>query len=112
MEKLMKGDVVVIPFPFSDLTANKKRPALIAAALHGDDFILCQITSRRKKDNYAIALSNKEFAQGALSIPSMIRPNKLFTAEKSLIERKIGFLKKAKINSITENILRIFNKKI
>ncbi|MBW2986797.1 type II toxin-antitoxin system PemK/MazF family toxin [Candidatus Woesearchaeota archaeon] len=110
MEKLMKGDVIVIPFPFSDLTSNKKRPALIAAALKGDDFVLCQITSKSKKDNYAISLSNKDFEQGNLSIPSMIRPNKLFTANKSLIEYKIGSLKKKEINNVSEKICEIFKK--
>jgi mRNA interferase MazF len=43
--KFIKGDVVVIPFPFSDLTQSKRRPALVIAELEGDDLILCQITS-------------------------------------------------------------------
>ncbi len=110
MERFMKGDVVVIPFPFSDLTSNKKRPALVAAVLQGDDFVLCQITSKSRKDNYAISLSNKEFEQGVLSVPSMIRPNKLFTADKSLIERRVGSLKREKINKITDEICRILRK--
>jgi len=44
--KFVKGDVVVLPFPFSDLSAVKRRPALVVAALTGEDVILCQITSR------------------------------------------------------------------
>jgi len=54
MAKFIKGDVVVIPFPFSDLTQTKRRPALVISALEGDDVILCQITSRTIRDNYAI----------------------------------------------------------
>jgi len=54
MAKFIKGDVVVIPFPFSDLTQTKRRPALVISALEGDDVILCQITSRTSRDNYAI----------------------------------------------------------
>ena len=46
MAKFMKGDVVVIPFPFSDLSQSKRRPALVLTTLEGDDAILCQITSR------------------------------------------------------------------
>jgi mRNA interferase MazF len=38
--KFMKGDVVVVPFPFSDLTQAKRRPALVISALEGDDLIL------------------------------------------------------------------------
>lgn len=54
MEKLVKGDVVVVPFPFSDLSASKKRPAVVVATLTGDDIICCQITSEARFDEYAI----------------------------------------------------------
>lgn len=46
MERFVKGNVVVVPFPFSDLTQAKRRPALIIAELEGNDLILCQITSQ------------------------------------------------------------------
>jgi mRNA interferase MazF len=39
MGRFIRGDVVVTPFPFSDLTASKKRPALVIAELKGDDII-------------------------------------------------------------------------
>ena len=41
MVKFVKGDVVVVPFPFSDLMQTKRRPALVVAELKGDDVILC-----------------------------------------------------------------------
>ena len=43
MATFVKGDVVIVPFPFSDLSQAKRRPALIVAKLTGDDFILCQL---------------------------------------------------------------------
>jgi mRNA interferase MazF len=46
MRAFVKGDVVVAPFPFSDLSATKKRPALVVATLTGDDVILWQITGQ------------------------------------------------------------------
>ncbi len=46
MARFIKGGVVVVPFPFSDLTQTKRRPALVIAELEGDDIILCQITSQ------------------------------------------------------------------
>ena len=45
MARFVKGDVVVVPFPFSDLSQSKRRPALVITELTGDDLILCQITS-------------------------------------------------------------------
>jgi len=64
MGKFVKGDVVVVPFPFSDLSASKKRPALVVATLTGDDVILCQITSKTINDSYAVPFANADFKTG------------------------------------------------
>lgn len=109
MEKLMrKGDVVVLPFPFSDLSKLKKRPALIVANLEGDDTILCQITSKFRKDTYSLVLNDKDFKKGKLNQESMIRPNRLFTSDKSIILYKIGILKEEKIRLVQKAIIGIF----
>ena len=50
----IKGDIVVVPFPFSDLSQSKKRPALVLVDLKGEDLILSQITSQNIYDLYAI----------------------------------------------------------
>ena len=86
MEKFMKGDVVVIPFPFSDLSSSKKRPALVLATLKGNDIVLCQITSEARFDEYSIELKENDFKKGKLNINSMIRPNKLFITLKDANE--------------------------
>ena len=110
MEELVKGDVVVLPFPFSDLSKSKKRPALIVAKLEGDDIILCQITSEARVDNYSIVLTNSDFKKGSLNLTSTIRPNRLFTADKSIVLYKIGSLKELKIKVVEEQIIKIFKK--
>ena len=68
MAGFVKGDVVVIPFPFSDLSGSKRRPALVLADLPGDDIILCQITSQYSKDIYAIEINSADFINGFLTI--------------------------------------------
>jgi len=85
MAKFVKGDVVVIPFPFSDLSQSKRRPALVLTVLQGNDLILCQITSKSVKDNYAIPVDQNDFASGNLNQESNIRPNRLFTADSQII---------------------------
>ncbi|MEK6862756.1 MAG: type II toxin-antitoxin system PemK/MazF family toxin [Nanoarchaeota archaeon] len=110
MERLVKGEIVVIPFPFSDLSSSKKRPALVLASLEGDDLILCQITSEARFDNYAIGLKDIDFKQGRLNINSFIRPNKLFTADKSLIQYKIGSLKDNKLKEVITKLIEMFKK--
>jgi mRNA interferase MazF len=57
MAKFVVGDVVIVPFPFSDLTQTKRRPALVVGGLSGEDLILCQITSQSVADEYAVSIS-------------------------------------------------------
>jgi len=104
MEKFVKGDIIVIPFPFSDLSTTKKRPAMVLKELKGEDLILCQITSKNTKDTYSIPLSEKEFKTGTLKQDSNIRPNKIFTAETSIIEYKAGSLKETKTKETIEKV--------
>ena len=70
MAKFVKGDIVVVPFPFSDLTNAKRRPAFVLSVLPGDDIILCQITSRDTKDEFAIKLKSTDFTEGSLPVES------------------------------------------
>jgi mRNA interferase MazF len=103
----MKGDVVVVPFPFSDLTQAKRRPALVISALEGDDLILFQITSQYIRDNYAVSLTDKDFQTGSLKQPSNVRPNRLFTADSNIILYRVGGLKGTKLTEIIEKIINI-----
>ena len=100
MAEFIKGDIVVVPFPFSDLTQSKRRPALVITVLEGDDIILCQITSQRVKDKYAVLIDDNDFSDGSLKQPSNIRPNRIFTADKNIILYRIGHLKPEKMNKI------------
>jgi len=107
MERFVKGDIIVIPFPFSDLSSSKKRPALVLTELRGNDLILCQITSKNTRDSYSIPLSEKGFKKGTLKQDSNIRPNKIFTADNSIIEYKIGSLKETKAKQVVEKVCSI-----
>ena len=103
----MKGDVVVVPFPFSDLSQAKRRPALVVSELEGDDLILCQITSQRIRDSYAIPLEDKDFETGGLRQKSNIRPNRLFTADQHIVLYKAGHLRAEKLTEVIRKIIEI-----
>lgn len=107
MAEFVKGDVVVIPFPFSDLSQTKRRPALIISSTSSNDLILCQITSKTVKDYHSISIDDNSFESGTLNQPSNVRPNRLFTADKNIILYKIGKLNKPTINSVIERIIEI-----
>ncbi len=110
MAKFVKGDVVVVPFPFSDLTQAKRRPVLVIVTLEGNDLILCQITSQAIKDNYAISLDDKDFETGSLKQISNVRPNRIFTADSHIVLYKIGNLKIEKLNEVIEKVVEIIRK--
>lgn len=109
MAKLIKGDVVVLPFPFTDLTASKKRPAVILADIKGSDYIMLQVTSKNVKDSYAIPLSENDFQSGSLRQDSNIRPNKIFTLSDELVLYKIGHLTNDKINECIRAVCAIIS---
>jgi len=85
--------VVMVSFPFSDLSQTKLRPAVGLAGAGRGDWVLCQITSNPYADTRAVLLENSHFVSGSLRIVSYARPGKLFTANHSLIASEIGILK-------------------
>jgi mRNA interferase MazF len=99
--------VVVLHFPFSDLTQTKRRPALVLADLSGDDIILCQITSQRTLDGYSVALAGSDFASGGLSRDSNVRPNRLFTADSSIVLYKAGHITETKLDEAIARVISI-----
>ena len=107
MAKFVKGDVVVVPFPFSDLSQSKRRPALVITPLEGTDAILCQITSKTIKDKYAIPINDTDFSSGSLRQPGNIRPNRLFTADSHIILYRVGSIKLEKLAEIVEKVIEI-----
>lgn len=109
MARFVKGDVVIIPFPFSDLSEAKRRPALVIASLEGDDAILCQRTSKGVRDGYAISLDDGDFASGSLKQPSNVRPNRLFTADTHIVLYRAGSLKKGKLDQVIGKVIEIIS---
>jgi mRNA interferase MazF len=105
--KFVKGDVVVVPFPFSNLSQSKRRPALVIALLEGNDAILCQITSKIIKDTYAISIDDTDFSSGSLRQPGNIRPNRLFTADSHIILYRVGSIKREKLTQVVEKVVEI-----
>ena len=85
------GEVVLVPFPFSDISASKVRPA-VCLALVGRGDCMCQITSNAYGDPHAVPLTLADFATGRLLVSSFVRPGKLFTGNDKLLVRSVGKL--------------------
>ncbi len=109
MGKPVAGEIVVLPFPQTNLQPGKRRPALVVANLTGDDLILCQITSQAHRDTYSIPLDQNDFQTGRLSVRSSIRPNRLFTVEQSVIVYTAARLTNAKLDETLAKLRQLFS---
>ena len=111
MGSFTRGEVVLFPFPYTDLTNRKLRPCLVISEDMQDDIILCQITSKKiSKDIYSVELRKNETRNGSLMIDSYIRSNMIFTAIKKQIVRKLCSINDEKYNEVVSVITKIITK--
>jgi mRNA interferase MazF len=101
------GSVVLIQFPFSDLSHRKLRPAVVLADCGHGDWLLCQITSSPYSDSRAVQVDDADFRTGSLRITSYARPTKLFTAHHTLITAEVGVLHEASLKRITDAVIQL-----
>ena len=101
------GAVVLVPFPFSDLSRSKLRPAVVLADAGRGDWILCQVTSNPYSDPRAVRLSDEDFQAGSLRVESYARPGKLFTASRDLIVRQVGNLRDDSFETLIEAVTKL-----
>ena len=101
------GSVVLVPFPFSDLSQSKVRPAVCLADAGRGDWILSQITSSPYGDPAAVPLDARDFASGGLLVASVARPGKLFTAHAALMVRSVGILTPATFARVLSAVVAV-----
>jgi len=106
------GAVVLVRFPFSDLSNSKLRPAIVLADAGRGDWVLCQITSQHYTDPTAIKITNTDITSGLLKKTSYARPGKLFTANAFLMTMHIGDLTNAKLEEIVKAIISLLEKSL
>lgn len=107
------GKIVLVPFPFTDLTSAKLRPALIVSKKADEDLILVFISSKIaqfKDDEYAFLLQSgeKEFKKTGLKVDSVIRLNKIATINKRVILGEIGKLSETTIKKAGSKFHSVF----
>lgn len=103
----MKGKIVLIPFPFTDLSASKLRPALV---IHEglSDVIVAFITTRHNPSGVLIESSTPEFKQSGLQATSTVRLDKIATVKKTMILGEIGELGEKNRNKVNNRLSEIF----
>lgn len=99
------GTVVMVLFPFSDLSQTKLRPAVVLAGAGRGDWVLCQITSKSYADPGAVLLASSDFLTGSLQVTSYARPGKLFTANINLIASEVGVLTPTAFDRVLDAVI-------
>jgi mRNA interferase MazF len=106
--KPLAGEVVVVPFPQTNLQVGKRPPALVVVNLPGDDLILCQITSQARPDAYSVPLMSADFQSGRLTVDSYARTSRLFTIEQSVVLYTAAKISAAKLIEVKEKLRQLF----
>ena len=117
MTNCKQGDVILVPFPFTDLTTVKQRPALVLSAdwfnASREDCVLAAITSQipsdLRPDEYLLSAGDR--SAGGLPKPSLIRLGKLFTMSKSLFRKRLGTLPEATTAVVLEQMEQVFHER-
>lgn len=106
-----QGDILIVPFPFSDLSATKQRPVLVLSKKDynskSEDIITCGITSNLKNEEYSVLIEKKNFEIGEIPLPSRIKVDKLFTLHQSIVKKNIGKLNQNTINQVKQELFKL-----
>lgn len=106
-------EIILLHFPFSDLSTTKKRPALVVSNNNfnqkHDDLICCLITTNLEPDHDCVIIKPKDLENGKLYFTSKIKPYRLFTAGKKIVEKKIATLNAAKFKETTQKLKKIID---
>jgi mRNA interferase MazF len=106
-----KGDIVIIPVPFTDNKGYKLRPAVVISddnVHRTGDVMIVQITSKLKQDNLSISLTNNDVTE-ELPVKSYIRVHKIFVLEQRLIKGKASSIKRSKYKELIQKINQIID---
>lgn len=106
------GEIVIVPFPFSDLSGTKRRPAAVIAEAEHGDVILCQITSRPWSSSTAIRIDETDIVGDGLQRVSYARPDKLFTASASLVMGSVGRIRDEKSRELRKLARGLFEDRL
>lgn len=108
---LNQRDIVLIPIPFTDLASQKKRPAIIISCNKynetNEDIVVVALTSNIETRDFTITLTSNDLENGTLKVTSMIRVDKIYTLNKSIVIKTFGRVKPGILTKIKDSILKL-----
>ncbi len=105
MANFQQGDIVLVPFPYSDLSSSKRRPVVIISknSTHRWDYIVVKITSVIRNDDFSFPIENEDIDR-PLHRASEARTNVIFTVSKKIVAKKLATLSQAALRKLTEKV--------
>ena len=109
--RLDAGDLVLVPFPFSDLTSSKTRPALVLSSRsyndEGRDIIVCGVTSNLANTSHSVLIEARDMVQGRLVATSRVKVDKLATLHQGIVRKRVGAVKPAVMGQVLKELLAL-----
>ena len=103
--KYYQGDIILLPYPFTDLSNTKQRPAVIISkdSINKQNYIVAKITSVIRGDKFSFPIAQTDINR-ELKYESEVRTNEVFTVNNSIIIKKFASFKKEPLKLLTEII--------
>ncbi len=105
------GDVVLVPFAYTDLSRGKMRPALVLSGKAfntGADVVACAMTSNLQDSRFSVLVSTGDMAQGKLPKPTRVKVGKVLSIQQTIIRKRIGRLKPAAMAQVWKEFRAVF----
>jgi mRNA interferase MazF len=108
-----RGEVILIPFPFSDLSSSKQRPALVISSeefhRQSSEIIVCAITSQSPTSlaSFEYLLSKEDLSVAGLPKLSKVKCGKIVTLDRRMVRKKLGKLPSSTLSEILSVLRKI-----
>lgn len=106
-----QGGILIVPFPFSDLTSVRQRPVLVLSKKDYnekcEDLITCGITSNLKDTICSVLIDDSNILEGRLPTKSRIKFDKIFTLDRSIVIKKIARINKVSFEKVRKELFRL-----
>lgn len=101
----MVGEILLLEYPYSNVSGSKRRPGLVLVDIGDDDIVAAPVTTHSPRDEFDVELI--DWAAAGLIRPSVVRPHKLSVIEKRLIYRRFGRLSEFDLSRVQDSLRRL-----
>lgn len=110
--RLSPGDLVLVPFPFTDLSSSKARPAVVfsghAYNEASKDVLVFGVTSNLTNAAYSVLIRQQDMAEGRIMAPSRVKVDRVASLAKRIIRKRVARLDTSTFDEVIREFFAIF----